>query len=214
VAESSPIRVFIVDDHLVVREGLKILLSTQADFRVVGEAEGGAQALELCLEARPDVVLMDIVMPEMDGATATALLLKACPHVHVVALSSFVDKDMVEGMLDAGAVSYLLKDTHPEKLVQTIKDAAHGRGAIDSSAMHAVRAGRPQTATDWHLTPREKQVLNLLSDGLSNKEIASELVLSSGTVRLHVSNILAKLGATNRTAAAMMEMKRKQLDAS
>lgn len=210
VSEPAPIRVLIVDDHLMVREGLKILLSTTNDLLVVGEAEGGTEALEACREARPDVVLMDVVMPGMDGATATAHLLEACPEVRVIALTSFVEQELVERTLDAGAISYLLKDAQPEKLAQAIREASHGRGTIDSGAMEAVRKPKLPHASGWHLTPRELEVLALLSDGLSNKEIASRLTLSCGTVRLHVSNILTKLGATNRTAAAMMAMKRRQ----
>jgi two-component system, NarL family, response regulator LiaR len=205
--EQEAIRVLIVDDHMMVREGLKILLSTQADLEVVGEAEGGAQAVVICERTRPDVVLMDVVMPGMDGATATARLLESCPEARVIALTSFVERDLVERTLDAGAISYLLKDARPEKLANAIREAARGKGTIDSSAMNAVRTGNRDERTDWHLTPREEEVLALLSDGLSNKEIAVRLTLSSGTVRLHVSNILAKMGANNRTAAAMMALK-------
>jgi two-component system, NarL family, response regulator LiaR len=192
---------------MMVREGLKILLSTQNDLLVIGEAEGGAQALRLCREASPDVVLMDVVMPDMDGATTTAHLLETCPDARVIALTSFIEVELVERALDAGAISYLLKDAQPEKLAQAIRDAAQGRGTVDGSAMQAIRKAKTAETTDWHLTPREQEVLDLLAEGLSNKEIAARLTVSRGTVRLHVSNILAKLGATNRTTAAMMALK-------
>jgi NarL family two-component system response regulator LiaR len=207
VTHNADIRVMIVDDHQMVREGLKVLLSTCDDIAVVGEAADGAEAVDLCLAVRPDVVLMDVMMPVMDGAEATAEITAAFPDVRVIALTSFVDQDYVEKALDAGAISYLLKDARPDALTQAIRDAVEGRGTIDSSAMRALMARRQDDEVGRELTVREREVLRLLAAGMSNKEIADDLTLSVGTVRLHVSNILSKLGAPNRTTAAAIAMK-------
>jgi NarL family two-component system response regulator LiaR len=154
----------------------------------------------------PDVVLMDIVMPVMNGAEATARIKKDHPLVQVVALTNYADGDLVEQTLSAGAISYLLKDSRPDALAQAIRDARRGRGTIDSSAMHSVMT-RQQDELGKDLTHREREVLVLLAAGMSNKEIAEELTLSVGTVRLHVSNILTKLEAPNRTSAAILAVK-------
>ena len=201
------IRVMIVDDHQMVREGLKVLLSTCEDILVVGEAADGRDAVEECRRIGPDVVLMDVMMPVMDGAAATAEITATCPGTRVIALTSFVDPEYVQLALDAGAISYLLKDARPEALTQAIHDAVDGRGTIDSSAMKALFERRQDEEVGEDLTTREREVLALVSGGLSNKEIAQRLTLSVGTVRLHVSNILGKLGAPNRTTAAAIAMK-------
>jgi two-component system, NarL family, response regulator LiaR len=205
VSYEARIRVLIADDHAMVREGLKVFLSEQADLEVVGEASDGAEALEQCRRLEPDVVLMDVLMPVVDGAEATARIKEAYPDVQVISLTSFVDEGLVERVLDGGAISYLLKDARPEKLAQAIRDAYQGRGSIDSSAMQALMQKKNDVGRD--LTTREREVLALLAGGLSNNEIAERLTLSPGTVRLHVSNILAKLGAPNRTSAAMTALK-------
>jgi len=207
VTDVHDISVLIVDDHRMVREGLKVLLSTYPDIVVVGGAANGVEAMEQCHAANPDVVLMDVMMPVMDGAAATAEITAACPEIQVIALTSFVDEEYVERTLDAGAISYLLKDASPQALVQAIRDATQGRGTIDSDAMKALLQRREGEAVGSQLTNREREVLALLAAGLSNKEIASRLTLSVGTVRLHVSNILAKLDAPNRTTAAAIAMK-------
>jgi NarL family two-component system response regulator LiaR len=206
VNETAHIRVLIVDDHYMVREGLKVFLSARDDIEVVGEAANGAEAAEICARIHPDVVLMDVMMPVMDGAEACAQVMTTCPKTQVIALTSFVDEDLVEQILEAGAISYLLKDSRPEALVQAIREAAAGRGTIDSGAMQAVMRRR-QNAVGADLTKREREVLALVAQGLSNQEIADRLVLSVGTVRLHVSNILAKLDAPNRTSAAIIAAK-------
>jgi len=206
MTEPPRTRVLIVDDHLMVREGLKSLLSTAPDIDVVGEAANGAEAVELVPLTAPDVVLMDLVMPVMNGADATAHIRKAFPSVQVVALTSFADGELVAQTLEAGAVSFLLKDSRSEALVQAIRDARDGRGTIDAGALQSVMS-RQQDTVGKDLTPREHEVLALLAAGMSNNEIAEKLTLAIGTVRLHVSNILAKLEAPNRTTAAVIAMK-------
>jgi len=206
MSDPQRIRVMIVDDHVMVREGLKVLLSTAPDLEVVGEAATGEEAVRLVPLVEPDVVLMDIVMPVMNGAEATARIKKDYPLVQVVALTNYADGDLVEQTLSAGAISYLLKDSRPETLAQAIRDARRGRGTIDSSAMHSVMS-RQQDELGKDLTHREREVLVLLAAGMSNKEIAEELTLSVGTVRLHVSNVLTKLEAPNRTSAAILAVK-------
>jgi RNA polymerase sigma factor (sigma-70 family) len=196
----------IVDDHDMVREGLKFLLSTALDLDVVGEAGNGKEAVELVALTEPDVVLMDIVMPVMDGAEATARIKEAFPSVEVIALTNYAEGELVEETLRAGAISYLLKDSRPETLAQAVRDARDGRGTIDSSAMQSVIRHR-QNDVGKDLTAREREVLALLAAGLSNNEIAERLTLSVGTVRLHVSNILTKLEAPNRTTAAIIAVK-------
>jgi two-component system, NarL family, response regulator LiaR len=196
----------IVDDHPMVRQGLRTFFSTCPDIQVIAEAGNGIEALQKCAQTPPDVVLMDMVMPAMDGATATAKLREICPDTRVIVLTSFVDPVTVKRVLEAGAISYLLKDASPDKLADAIRQAYRGRGTIDSSAAQALVAARleakPVVGED--LTQREREVLALVVAGLNNREIAGKLYLSQGTVRLHVSNILRKLEAPNRTAAAML----------
>lgn len=205
MSRTGRIRVMVVDDHSMVREGLKVFLSTSDDIEVVGEAVNGAEAVDLCARLEPDVVLMDVLMPVMDGAAATAQITAACPSVRIIALTSFVEEALVQQVLDAGAISYLLKDSRPESLKQAIRDACNGRGTIDSSAMKAI-LNRRQDEVGKDLTPREREVLVLLAAGLSNNEIAEKLTLAVGTVRLHVSHILTKLDAPNRTTAAVIAL--------
>ena len=201
MSQAPDIRVMIVDDHGVVREGLKAYLSAAEDLEVVGEAADGAEAVLECRRLDPDVVLMDLVMPVMDGAAATARIKHANPAVKVIALTSFAADDLVQRALDAGATSYLLKDTRPEALVPAVRDAYAGKGTIDSKAMQAMMRRQD---LGWDLSPREREVLALLVKGMTNEEIAGKLILSTGTVRLHVSNILLKLHAPNRTSAAVI----------
>ncbi len=200
------IRVVVADDHYMVREGLKITLSANDDIEVVGEAANGAEAVEVCAALQPDVVVMDVVMPVLDGPSATAKIRSAFPAVQVVALTSFVDDELVEKTIQAGAVSYLLKDSRPELLAAAVRDAVEGRGTIDAGAMQALMR-RQQSKVGSDLTKREREILAFVAAGLSNNEIAERLTLSSGTVRLHVSHMLTKLGAPNRTSAAIIAMK-------
>jgi NarL family two-component system response regulator LiaR len=197
----------LVDDHLMVRDGLKVFLSVYDDIEVVAEAEDGKQAIALCAQDQPDVILMDILMPDVDGPTATAGIRKAFPQVQVIALTSFLEEDLVRRALQAGANGYLLKDVHPDKLAQAIRDAHEGRPTIASAAAQVlVQATMQPAPVGADLTPRERQVLALLAEGRTNKQIAEALTVSSGTVRLHVSNILSKLGVSNRTEAARLAL--------
>src|SRR6266511_1660483 len=201
----QPIRVLIVDDHMMVRDGLKVFLSLYPDIVVVAEAADGAQAIQRCGEHRPDVILMDMTMPHVDGPTATARMRAAFPQVQVIALTSFVDEALVARAIQAGAISYLLKDVYADQLAVAIRDAHRGRATFAPTAAQALAQHAAEPPPPGHdLTRRERAVLALLVAGQTNSEIAAQLTISRGTVRLHVSNILSKLGAGNRTEAAML----------
>jgi NarL family two-component system response regulator LiaR len=200
----------IVDDHLLVRDGLELLVSTFDDLQVVAVAEDGEEAVRLCQEAQPDVILMDVVMPNMDGPTATARIRETWPHVQVLALTSFVEEDLVQPAIEAGAIGYLLKKVSANELAEAIRAAHLGRSTIDSDALQLlVKSARRTPALGHDLTEREREVLALLAVGLTNKEIAEKLTLSPATVRVYVSNVLSKLGAGNRTEAARLALEHK-----
>lgn len=208
--EGKPIRVMLVDDHLMVRDGLKLFLSTYDDIEVVAEAGDGEEALALCPQVMPDVVLMDLLMPKMDGATATARIRQAYPQVQVLALTSHAEEKLVQDALQAGAIGYLLKSVHANRLSEAIRSAYIGRSTIDAEAAQVlIRAVQQSPSLGTDLTRREREVLRLLVDGRTNREIAAELVISESTARLHVSNILRKLGASNRTEATRLALKHK-----
>lgn len=204
---SSPIRVMIVDDHTVVRSGLSAFLQVTDDLEPVGEAADGSQAVELCQKLRPDVVLMDLVMPVMDGAAATRLIRKAFPATQVIALTSFREEELVQAALQAGAIGYLLKNVSADELARAIREAHAGRPTLAPEAtaalIHATTKG-PAPGAD--LTAREREVLALMVQGLDNPGIADQLVVSRSTVKFHVSSILSKLGAVSRTEAVAMAM--------
>ena len=202
MANDNPIRLMIVDDHQMVRDGLKVFLSIYDDIEIVAEASNGKQAVELCEQVQPDVILMDILLPELDGPAATRRIREIYPQIQIIALSNFVDEDRVQGMIQAGAIGYLLKDVNADQLVSAIRDASKGQSTISSTAAQAlVHASLHPPPPGDSLTDKEDQVLNLLVQGKTNNEIAEELSLSPGTVRFHVSNILSKLGVSNRTEA-------------
>ena len=210
MGENKPIRIMIVDDHLMVRDGLKVFLSVYDDIEVAGEAEDGEQAVALCPQVDPDVVLMDILMPNMDGPTATERIRADFPSIQVIALTSFAEEELVQRAIQSGAISYILKDVHSDKLSQAIREAHQGRGMIDSAAAQVlVQAAQEPPSPDYDLTERERQVLALMVEGKTNQEIAEALTLSVGTVRFHVSNILSKLGVSNRTEAASLALQQK-----
>ena len=197
------IRILIADDHSVVRQGLKMFLGLDADFEVVAEAANGAEALRLAHEHKPDVVLMDLLMPVMDGITATAAIRRELPETEVVALTSVLEDASVIGAVRAGAIGYLLKDTESDELRRAIKAAAAGQVQLSPQAaarlMREVRAPESPEV----LTERELEVLRMLAQGQSNKEIARSLVIGEKTVKTHVSSILGKLGVPSRTQAAL-----------
>jgi NarL family two-component system response regulator LiaR len=200
-------RVMIVDDHAMVRDGLKVFLSVYEDIEVVAEANNGYQAVELCQQDQPDVILMDILMPEMDGPTATERIRETYPMVQVIALTSFVEQELVQKALQSGAISFLLKDVHADKLAESIREACQGRGTIDSTAAKALMDTINQPTTpQFDLSPRENRILEYIVQGATNKEIAQALSISPGTVRFHVSNILSKMGVSNRTEAASLAL--------
>jgi len=196
-------RVLITDDHGVVRQGLRMFLSLDPDFEVVGEASNGEEALAMARELGPDVVLMDLLMPVMDGISATEKIRAELPEVEVIALTSVLEDASVTGAVRAGAIGYLLKDTDSEELSRAIKAAAEGRVHLAPEAaarlMREVRAPESPEA----LTGREAEVLRLLARGKANKQIASSLYVSEKTVKAHVSSILMKLGVQSRTQAAL-----------
>jgi NarL family two-component system response regulator LiaR len=198
----SGIRVLVVDDHDMVRRGLAAFLDVQPDLELVAEAHNGARALQLCQRLLPDVVLMDLIMPEMDGITAVQTITATWPEIRVIALTSFPDKELVQRALQAGAVSYLLKNITAEELATAIRAAYRGRATVSPEVMQAlVQNMRQPSEPTSDLTSREAEVLELLVEGLSNPEIATRLSVSRSTARAHVSNILAKLGAENRAEA-------------
>jgi NarL family two-component system response regulator LiaR len=204
---TKAIRIMLVDDHAMVRSGLRLFLSSYDDLEVVAEAGDGQKAVDLCAQVQPDVILMDIVMPGMDGPTATARVRQAFPHIQVIALTSFLEEDLVRDALRAGAISYLLKDVGADKLADAIRAAHRGRGTLDSAAAQVlVQAAQQPPSLGRDLTDREREILALLVEGQTNKAIARELSLSPGTVRIYVSNILSKLGAANRTEAAALAL--------
>jgi NarL family two-component system response regulator LiaR len=197
------IRIVIADDHSVVRQGLRMFLALDSDFEVVGEAADGAEALQIAHKLRPDIVLMDMLMPVMDGITATGRIRQELPETEVIALTSVLEDSAVVGAIKAGAIGYLLKDTQADELCRMIKAAAAGQ--VQLSPQAAARLVREVRAPEHpqSLTEREVDVLRLLAAGKANKEIAATLTIGEKTVKTHVSNILMKLGVQSRTQAAL-----------
>jgi DNA-binding NarL/FixJ family response regulator len=196
------IRVLVVDDHRLVRAGLITLLEAAGDIEVAGEAADGRQALEAARAVAPDVVLMDLSMPVLDGVAATRLLLEERPQARVVALTSFSDRQRVNDVLAAGAIGYLLKDSRPDELLAAVRSAAEGHAPLDPRVAGALLPGREPPAADL-LSEREKQVLRLAAAGLANKQIARRLGISESTVKVHIGNIFRQIGVRDRTSAAL-----------
>lgn len=207
------IRILVADDHVVVRKGLIAVLETEPGFEIVGEASNGAEAVQLARQILPDVVLMDVVMPVMDGIEATRLIKQTCPLVNILILTSFSTNDKVLPSLNAGAIGYLLKDSTPTDLIRALHRVAEGEGSLDPGITRQVlaqmRAPIPAESAALELTGRELEVLALLARGLSNAEIAREMVVSNATVHTHVNRILAKLNLSSRTQAALYAIKNK-----
>jgi NarL family two-component system response regulator LiaR len=201
------IRVLIVDDHALVRSGLRFFLLAFDDLELVGEATSGEEALELCAQTRPDVVLMDLVMPGMNGATTTRVICQRWPQMQVIVLTNFQDVELVRGALQAGAMGYLLKDVSAEDLAEAIRAVHAGQPTLAPEATQALIEAVTQPSAPGHdLTAREWEVLALMVEGLSNAEIAERLVIGLSTVKFHVSNILSKLDVSSRAEAVALAL--------
>ncbi len=213
MSKSAPIRVMVVDDHAVVRSGLSAFLMAFDDLELVGEAENGLQAVQRAAALHPDVILMDLVMPEMDGAAATRLIREAHPCIQVIALTSFHEDALVQAALQAGAIGYLLKNVSAEDLAHAIRSAYAGRSSLAPEAAQVlIHAATRPTAPAFELTERERDVLRWMVRGLSNNEIAAKLVVSPSTVKFHVSNILSKLGVSSRTEAVAVALQQRLVE--
>ena len=200
--EQRLVRVLIVDDHAMVRSGLSAFLTVFNDMELVGEAASGEEALDLCAHLQPDVVLMDLVMPGMDGVAATCAIRDQCPKTQVIVLTSFGELPRVRAALDAGAISYLLKNVSADELASAIRGAASGQISLSPEAARAVLPAAADDSTgSVDLTDTERRVLALMVEGQSNPQIADSLGTSVSTVKFHVSNILSKLGVSSRTEA-------------
>jgi len=213
MTDPRPIRVMIVDDHTMVRRGLATILKVRPDLELVAEAGDGKEALQLCQQVQPDVILMDLLMPEMSGAEATRRIRELCPQIQVIALTSYQEKELVREALQAGAIGYLLKNVSAEDLAAAIREAYAGRSTLAPEAIQALiqadssGAARDQDpAQKYGLTARESEVLALMIEGLNNPDIAERLVVSRSTAKAHVSNILSKLGVSNRAEAIALAL--------
>jgi two-component system, NarL family, response regulator LiaR len=213
MTQVSTIRVVTVDDHDLLRHGLRLAIESVQDIEVVGEAPSGCDALELCARLSPDVVLMDLMMPEMDGVTAIRELRRMNPNIKAIALTSFVDDALVHAALSAGAVSYLMKNISLDELTSAIRKAYAGESMLSSEATQAlVHAASTPPPPQYPLTLREKEVLTMMADGRSNQEISQTLNIGLSTVKKHVSSILEKMGTVSRTEAVIMAIRHKLVE--
>lgn len=204
------IQVLLVDDHNVVRSGLATFLRAYDDLQLVGEARNGLEALRLCQIKKPDVILMDLIMPEMDGIAATQAILHDYPEIKIIAMTSFDEEELVHGVLAAGAISYLLKNVTSDEMAKAIRDAVSGKSTLSPEAARVlVRATRPTQQPLFELTDREREVLDLVVQGHSNQQIAEALVITIATVKAHISNILSKLQVSSRAEAIAYAIKHK-----
>jgi len=207
---AEPIRVLVADDHAVVREGLRAFLELQDGIEVVGEAEDGREAVEEATRLRPDVILMDLVMPRLDGVGAMRALRETVPEARVIVLTSFLDDDKLLPAVRSGAAGYLLKNAHPQELARAVRAAHAGEALLDPAVaarlLDTLAADGGEGPLD-RLTPREHEVLVLIGRGFANKRIARELELSEKTIKTYVGHVLAKLGVTDRTQAAVVAVR-------
>jgi len=207
---SQTIRVMLVDDHNVVRSGLATFLKAYDDLELVGEARNGVEAVNLCHRYKPDVILMDLMMPEMDGIAATRAILADCPEIKIIAMTSFEEEELVQGVLAAGAISYLLKNVTSDELAAAIRAAALGRSTLSPEAAKVLVQATRSPKQPWlELTEREREVLNLVVQGQSNQQIADGMVISVATVKAHISSILSKLQVSSRAEAIAYAIKHK-----
>jgi two-component system, NarL family, response regulator LiaR len=204
----QPIRILLVDDHTMVRRGLATFLAIFDDLILAGEAENGEEAIQRCAELLPDVVLMDMVMPDVDGVSATRAIRQQFPQVKVLALTSFKEGGLIQKALEAGAIGYLLKTVSSDDLARAIRDAHAGRTTLSPDVAQVIvhTAGHPP-APGFDLTEREQVVLRLMAEGLTNTQIAGRLTVSPSTIKSHVSNILSKLGVASRTEAVTLALR-------
>jgi two-component system, NarL family, response regulator LiaR len=213
--EPHRIRVMTVDDHELFRSGIRYLLLTFGDIELLAEAHSGEEALRLCEQARPDVILMDMMMSGMDGAQSTKAIRERYPDVQVLALTSFYDRELVQRAMQAGAIGYLLKGVSRDRLGEAIRSAYARQPTLSAEAVEAlVGTPQPPGGLGRDLSQREREVLELLAEGLSNAEIAERLIVSVAAVKYHVSSILSKLGATNRTEAVALALQQDLLSRS
>lgn len=209
MADDKPIRVMIVDDHTVVRSGLGAFFSVFKDLELVGEAENGEEAVLRCGLLEPDVVLMDLIMPGMDGVSATRVINEKYPATRVIALTSFQEDELIQGALNAGAIGYLTKNVSARELATAIRSAYQGKMTLSPEAAQALVRSNLQSREIEELTEREREVLKLMVEGLNNAQIGNRLVISLSTVKYHISNILGKLGVQNRVAAVTTALQKK-----
>jgi NarL family two-component system response regulator LiaR len=215
MSNSNEIRLLIVDDHKVVRNGLKIFISLFEEIELVGEAQNGQQALEQCIQHEPDVVLMDMIMPVMDGPTAIRTIRKRFPSIQFIALTSFEEEELVHRAITAGAISYLYKDVEEEELIEAIHAAHEGRSVVAPAALQALVKQANKRTEPTNITPltvREQEILTLVARGMTNPQIADQLVISPSTVQFHVHNILTKLQAQTRTEAVAVATQNKLIN--
>jgi two-component system, NarL family, response regulator LiaR len=209
MVKTNPIRVLIIDDHGMVRKGLIAYLKNKPDLEVVGEGRDGKEAIALCEHLQPDVVLMDLIMPELGGIAATRAIHKNWPNIQVIALTSFQERDLVQDVLQAGAISYLLKNITGDDLADAIHAAYLGRPTLAPEAVQSLIRHDESEPIGKDLTRREREVLALLVKGLNNPEIADRMCVSRATVKVHVSNVLSKLGVSNRAEAISVAIQNK-----